>query len=280
MEPLEIEKLTIGQMARINHVSEQTLRLYDRMGILKPNDINKQTGYRYYSIRQCAHLDMIQYMKSMGMSLDMIKEQLGKGDVIMFREVLQHQLRHLDKKIKELKQIQEAVKRSIINYDRYLSAPPDGIITTEFIHGRKIYCYSIDFNFYDQEIEVYELILQKLKSHIRLNNLSMNAYYNVGNIIRKPYVEERKLYSDEIFLFINDDFFLEDIEFIPAGLYVCIYCDSNYKERDYTLRLLEYIDHNGLTVTGDYLCEVVAELPVFKESGRNMYIKLQIPVKY
>jgi DNA-binding transcriptional MerR regulator len=62
MEALKIEKLTIGQMARINHISEQTLRLYDRMDILKPSSINVQTGYRYYSIRQCARLDMIQYM--------------------------------------------------------------------------------------------------------------------------------------------------------------------------------------------------------------------------
>ncbi|HBR01863.1 MAG TPA: MerR family transcriptional regulator, partial [Ruminiclostridium sp.] len=31
---------------------------------------------------------------------------------------------------------------------------------------------------------------------------------------------------------------------------------------------------------GDYICEVVAELPVFPENERNMFIKLQIPIEF
>ena len=33
---LDMDKLTIGKMAKINGVSEQTLRLYDRMGLVEP----------------------------------------------------------------------------------------------------------------------------------------------------------------------------------------------------------------------------------------------------
>ena len=60
-----MNKLTIGQMAQMNHVSEQTLRYYDKIGIFKPLEIDKQNGYRFYSIKQSARLDMIQYMKSL-----------------------------------------------------------------------------------------------------------------------------------------------------------------------------------------------------------------------
>ena len=49
--------LSIGQMARINHISIQTLRLYDKMGLLKPVAVDAGSGYRYYSILQCAKLD-------------------------------------------------------------------------------------------------------------------------------------------------------------------------------------------------------------------------------
>ncbi|MEG0167424.1 MAG: MerR family DNA-binding transcriptional regulator, partial [Ruthenibacterium sp.] len=31
-----MEHLTIGQMAALNHISEQTLRLYDKLGLLSP----------------------------------------------------------------------------------------------------------------------------------------------------------------------------------------------------------------------------------------------------
>ena len=280
MKALKIEKLTIGQMARINHISEQTLRLYDRMDILKPDSINMQTGYRYYNIRQCARLDMIQYMKSMGMSLTEIKQQLNKGDVPLVRQVLQRQLQNLDKQIMELQNTKKAVERAAVNYDRYLSAPPDGIITTEFIPERKIYCYPLDLNFYEHDVDTYEYALQELKNHIQLNHLPLSYYCNVGNIIRKPYLEKYVLHSNEIFIFVDNDFSSSKIENIPAGLYACIYCDNCCKEKAYASRLFESIDHNNLTIIGDYLCEVVAELPVFKETERNTYIKLQIPVKY
>ena len=51
--------LTIGQMAALNHISAQTLRLYDREGLLKPEYQDPANGYRYYHIDQCAQLDMI-----------------------------------------------------------------------------------------------------------------------------------------------------------------------------------------------------------------------------
>ncbi len=39
------------------------------MGLLKPCYVDEQTHYRYYDIKQNARLDMIQYMKELGMEL-------------------------------------------------------------------------------------------------------------------------------------------------------------------------------------------------------------------
>ena len=66
--------LTVGEMAKLNHISEQTLRLYDKRGLLSPS-FRGQNGYRYYDIKQSAVLDIIQYMKSLGISLKEIKHQ-------------------------------------------------------------------------------------------------------------------------------------------------------------------------------------------------------------
>lgn len=75
-----MKELTIGQMARLNGVSEQTLRLYDRTGLFSPMYRDEENGYRYYDIRQSAQLDMIQHMKSLGMSLKDIRSQLQDFD--------------------------------------------------------------------------------------------------------------------------------------------------------------------------------------------------------
>ena len=52
-----MQLLTIGQMARLNHVSEQTLRLYDNIGLFSPSH-RGENGYRYYDIKQSAVLDI------------------------------------------------------------------------------------------------------------------------------------------------------------------------------------------------------------------------------
>ena len=67
--------LSIGEMAEANHVSIATLRLYDRMGLLKPSYRDAESNYRYYDIRQTSRLDIIRYLQNLGMSLAEIQAQ-------------------------------------------------------------------------------------------------------------------------------------------------------------------------------------------------------------
>ena len=64
------ESIPIGRMAAMNRVSVPTLRLYDEKGLLKPRYVDPKNGYRYYDINQNARLDMIAYMKELGMGND------------------------------------------------------------------------------------------------------------------------------------------------------------------------------------------------------------------
>ena len=43
-----MKELSIGQMARLNGLSEQTLRLYDKAGLFSPMYRDAENGYRYY----------------------------------------------------------------------------------------------------------------------------------------------------------------------------------------------------------------------------------------
>ena len=47
---MDDKMMKIGEMARFNRVSITTLRLYDKVGILKPCYTDPETNYRYYSI--------------------------------------------------------------------------------------------------------------------------------------------------------------------------------------------------------------------------------------
>lgn len=73
--------ISIGEMAKMNRTTVPTLRLYDSMNLLTPCYVDEKTCYRYYDIKQNARLDMIQYMKELGMELKEIKSILDRKDL-------------------------------------------------------------------------------------------------------------------------------------------------------------------------------------------------------
>ena len=66
----------IGEFARIAQVSIVTLRYYDRCGLLKPNALDPDTGYRYYTLDQLARLNRILALKDLGFPLEQITRLL------------------------------------------------------------------------------------------------------------------------------------------------------------------------------------------------------------
>ncbi len=62
----------IGEFAQIAQVSNRQLRFYDQLGLLQPAHTDRQTGYRYYSIRQLPRLNRILALKELGLSLEQI----------------------------------------------------------------------------------------------------------------------------------------------------------------------------------------------------------------
>ncbi len=70
--------LKIGEFARVGQVSIATLRHYDQCGLLKPNALDPDTGYRYYSLDQLARLNRILALKDLGFPLEQITRLLEK----------------------------------------------------------------------------------------------------------------------------------------------------------------------------------------------------------
>jgi DNA-binding transcriptional MerR regulator len=74
-EPL----LKIGELAAFFNVSVKALRIYERIGVLKPAKVDEFTGYRYYSAGQVRQLDALIKLRGLGFSLAEIKELLNGG---------------------------------------------------------------------------------------------------------------------------------------------------------------------------------------------------------
>ena len=277
---MDMNRLSIGEMAELNNITIQTLRYYDSLDLIKPSFIDPESGYRYYDIRQSALLDLVQHMKELGMSLKEIKSCFNStGDVHSLRKLLYKQKKAVQKKREELENIEFALDASLENYTRYLNFPGIGSIQKEVIPERKIFCFDSGENIYDHNISGYEYILRKLKKQIILRHLPMVYFCNVGSIIRKETLDKGDFYSSEIFLFINSTFNDTEAEIIPDNTFMTIYCDSFSHEKEYADMLFSHIKKKNYEITGDYICEVIVELPLVTAKERNMLIKLQVPVK-
>ena len=72
--------LTIGEFSNICRVSTKTLRYYAEIGLILPDEINPENGYRYYSIEQLEKMLLINRLKDYCFSLEEIKSILDSEE--------------------------------------------------------------------------------------------------------------------------------------------------------------------------------------------------------
>ena len=72
-------KLKIGEFSKMMQVTVKTLRHYEQRGLLMPEEVDKWTGYRYYSISQMQRLNAIRDLQRQGFTLEEIKELFDDG---------------------------------------------------------------------------------------------------------------------------------------------------------------------------------------------------------
>lgn len=69
--------LKIGEFSKLSRVSIKTLRYYDSIGLLSPDEVDDENGYRYYSSSKLVALSEINRLKEVGFSLVEIKRLMS-----------------------------------------------------------------------------------------------------------------------------------------------------------------------------------------------------------
>ena len=277
--------LSIGKMAEMNQVTVPTLRLYDQLGLLKPRHVDGETGYRYYDINQNARLDMIAYMKELGMSLKEIRDVLEAEDIALIEQILARKNEQIHRQMRDLRLRHNAVERAIASIERYRKSPATGTIALEYIDRRYVWGIPCPENFYEKDIASYEQALMDQSPHGRCSKMSCPQIhsYNTGTSITR------------------DDFARGRISWRTA-------CSSSPTSRPrpaawplpwwtaactpastWTITTTRsparancwhFCRNNGYRIAGDYLCEVLTEFNVFDGDQRGMFVRLQVPVEF
>lgn len=271
------DKLSIGEFARLRNVTTETLRHYDRIGVLSPVEVDPKTGYRYYSILQEEELGTIKELRELGMSIDEIKKYFSNRNLKQSVNLLKDKQHELKKKIKELQQLDKSINEKIIHLEEISQVSDFDSIVIKDIKEREIIIFDkyinndIDLSYAYIELEnVFEGIAPILASN------------RVGTIIKQSAVELKK-YTESVvmFLFIKDrqNTYEHDIKKIEEGIYACMYSKGSIWDIEVNLKkMIEYIGKEGYKICGDILQIVQIDISVTDKS-EELIAEIQIPIK-
>ena len=95
-------KLKIGEFSKMMQVTVKTLRHYELRGLLLPDEVDKWTGYRYYSISQMQRLNSIRDLQRQGFTLEEIKELFDDGAQMPGVELLTQKIEETERQLQLL----------------------------------------------------------------------------------------------------------------------------------------------------------------------------------
>ncbi len=114
-----MSKMRIGELARRINVNTQTIRYYERIGLL-PKPERTASGYRLYEKEDEKRVRFVKNARSLGLTLGEIKEVLAfheRGEIpcAYVMEVIARQSEEIERQIAELTQCKRDLDRL---YDR------------------------------------------------------------------------------------------------------------------------------------------------------------------
>ena len=239
--------IKIGAAARLFHISESTLRHYEKAGLLDPEYIDPQTGYRYYSARQFEALNTIRYLRALDMPLDEISDFLRNRDIDIIEEKLLRQKDAVRKKREELARIECKIdnRLNMLNSARNSELETVKIINTPAL--RVVWVSdSLKINgFLDMEAPIRRLEQSDAEAVIFLGKVGVGI--SADNLSAGKFDR-----YDGIFLVLDDeDIFNGETSVIPEGTCVSVrFCGSHPEAPVRYQRVMSFIRENGLAPIG------------------------------
>jgi DNA-binding transcriptional MerR regulator len=119
--------LKIGDVAKLSGIGIETLRFYEKSGLLE-RPARTQSGYRMYGRDVLDRLAFIKQSQTLGFSLDEIRSivedaRTGKSPCDEVREIVRHRLEDLDERMREMRRYRKELAGTLEEWDRLGRAP-------------------------------------------------------------------------------------------------------------------------------------------------------------
>ena len=124
---------SVGEAAKAVHTTSETLRHYDRIGLVKPSKKDEWTNYRYYTEQDIVRLNTVRALQTMDLPLQEIKKVLEYDDLEKIVDFLARAEKKADEKMAALQYSKSKIQLAKADYEKKLQMRknPSGIFIKE-----------------------------------------------------------------------------------------------------------------------------------------------------
>lgn len=212
---------SIGETAKSVNVTKETLRHYDRIGLIKPSKKDELTNYRYYTKQDIVRIQTIKALQTMDLPLQEIKTVLEYDNLEEIVQFLEMAEKKAEEKIAELQFSKSKIQLAKSDYEKKMKK-------NKSVEG-----------FFLKDISERTILLSDHLETPTLDNLwnYLRHFYNqIPSSMQKKFSFEdlagvyKENNRSNLFALCKQYVNIQGLKKLPAGTYLCIYCTEEEKE--------------------------------------------------
>ena len=213
---------SIGEAAKAAHTTSETLRHYDRIGLVKPSKKDEWTNYRYYTEQDIVRLNTVRALQMMDLPLQEIKKVLEYDDLEKIIDFLRQTEQKADEKIEALQYSKSKIQLAKADYERKLRAQQtfSGTVLKDLPERVILLSDTLEVptldNLWNYLSHFYDKVTPALKDRFFFEDMA--GIYSEEGLTRLfalciRYVE------------------IEGLKVLPKGKYLCASCMEEHREQ-------------------------------------------------
>lgn len=212
---------SVGEAAKAANTTSETLRHYDRIGLVHPSQKDEWTNYRYYTEQDIVRLNTVRALQLMDLSLAEIKKVLSYDSLDEIIAFLTEAEKKADEKIEALKYGKKKIKAAKSDYIRKLKWKEESKEIKEKVMPERTILLSDTLekptldNLWNYLAHFYEKVPDSLKGSFSFEDIA-------------------GIYSDEnttrLFAVCIHYIKMDGIKTLPEGKYLTAACEEEERE--------------------------------------------------
>lgn len=267
------DSFLIGELSKIFNISTDTLRHYDKIGLLKPN-YDTGNKYRFYSIRNFFKLSRILFFKNLDIPLQDIKQYMNNKNTSNLLILLKNKEEVIDIKINTLINLKKKISTKL----DLLGSIKQELNVVKIKHLPQRIGVLLDIN--DSKNNY------KLKESIKKNEqyLKLSSWLIEGQLYTSLLKEDMAKGVFNNFRYFIEVISTEDpipgqLKIFPEEEYACVVFSGPYKDTENHYKLLvQWIKENRYEILGDSIKKNIVDYD-FSDSENEYVSEIQIPVR-